>query len=207
MSSKHKKSEYRRSKDLNVIFHKKTNLVVSSVKHPIVTGRIVNNKVDMLDGEAVGLCEQYEFEFDKTKVVEDEEEKETVSDNEEEQGEENMDEEKEIEDEVEKEEEKEIEDEEESEHPVNNPEEPESTYEDGEHNDDEEFSVENTFLSDFDKLVNIHNNQVKDLLYENVQKMERENELLKKQLKNTKEELCGMKKKMKNLLMAMQDSL
>jgi len=86
MSSTKTKITLKKNKEINKIWHQESTLVFKSAEEKVVIGRYTDDELIPLDSEALSLCEEWGFKYDKSLVEEeqpdDEEEEEDQPDEE-----------------------------------------------------------------------------------------------------------------------------
>ena len=71
MSSTKTKITLKKNKEINKIWHQESTLVFKSAEEKVVIGRYTDDELIPLDSEALSLCEEWGFKYDKSLVEED----------------------------------------------------------------------------------------------------------------------------------------
>ena len=76
MSATKTKITLKKNKEINKIWHQESTLVFKSAEEKVVIGRYTDDELIPLDSEALSLCEEWGFKYDKSLVEEDQPEEE-----------------------------------------------------------------------------------------------------------------------------------
>jgi len=71
MSSAKTKITLKKNKEINKIWHQESTLVFKSAEEKVVIGRYTDDELIPLDSEALSLCEEWGFKYDKSLVEEE----------------------------------------------------------------------------------------------------------------------------------------
>ena len=71
MSATKTKITLKKNKEINKIWHQESTLVFKSAEEKVVIGRYTDDELIPLDSEALSLCEEWGFKYDKSLVEED----------------------------------------------------------------------------------------------------------------------------------------
>ena len=82
MSATKTKITLKKNKEINKIWHQESTLVFKSAEEKVVIGRYTDDELIPLDSEALSLCEEWGFKYDKSLVEEDQPEEEEEEDQE-----------------------------------------------------------------------------------------------------------------------------
>ena len=85
MSATKTKITLKKNKEINKIWHQESTLVFKSAEEKVVIGRYTDDELIPLDSEALSLCEEWGFKYDKSLVEEDQPEEEEEEDQEKEE--------------------------------------------------------------------------------------------------------------------------
>ena len=95
MSATKTKITLKKNKEINKIWHQESTLVFKSAEEKVVIGRYTDDELIPLDSEALSLCEEWGFKYDKSLVEEDQPDEEEEEDEEQEKEDEQPNEEQE----------------------------------------------------------------------------------------------------------------
>ena len=182
-SSKTTKLVLRPHRKLNKLYHSDTGLVFKSATEKVVIGRIVDDEFVSLDEEALDLCQQNNFRYDES-LVEMQEETPDVDEEETPEPEPPVKASKESK--VSKKKNKTL---------------------SKEIQEDENKSEDQVDCKDFTTLISSYNKDLQDCVARMHQTYKDKVTNLEKQLTTLKKELEDSRKKLKNILCAMQDDL
>jgi hypothetical protein len=88
MSSAKTKITLKKNKEINKIWHQESTLVFKSAEEKVVIGRYTDDELIPIDSEALSLCEEWGFKYDKSLVEEEQDEEEQEQDEEDQEQEE-----------------------------------------------------------------------------------------------------------------------
>ena len=96
MSTPKTKITLKKNKEINKIWHQESTLVFKSAEEKVVIGRYTDDELIPLDSEALSLCEEWGFKYDKSLVEEDQPDEEEDEEQEKEDEQPNEDQEEQV---------------------------------------------------------------------------------------------------------------